>query len=227
MPLTNTELLATFVQFTSQTAGRDKIYRTLQYVSKILGAHYAGQKDMKLTIEKLSKLEGALGQSRKLFRLFKSLDFVQVIVKNHNHPDTFLRVAINARAASLAVWLIFDHIVWAAKVGLISADTARWTRVSSRFWLFALAVAIAKDIYVINAAKEKERKAKGGSPQPLYPTNAEQKTLYLDLIRDSFDIFLPASTLGYVQLSTRSVGIVGLVSSLIGGYQQWPKLKTA
>ena len=55
-----------WIKFTATTVGRDKLYRTIQYVSKLLAYHFAQQGlATKENVDRLTKLSNSVGLARK------------------------------------------------------------------------------------------------------------------------------------------------------------------
>jgi peroxin-11B len=156
-----------WIKFTSTTVGRDKLYRTIQYVSKFL-AFYLAKGDAlasKETIEKITKLGNAVGIARKLFRVGKPIDFLQTMIKALTIKDDVIRWCTVGRAACLGSWLALDSIQWLHIVSVIKvSDFKSLQKNSARFWFYGLLFAVAADLYRVrnNFQRQYEmEKAKG------------------------------------------------------------------
>jgi peroxin-11B len=73
--VSDSELLAKFIKFTELTNGRDKIARLLQYGSRFF-AWYLQSSNLE-TSKKLATMEAHCSLARKLFRLFRTIEFFQ------------------------------------------------------------------------------------------------------------------------------------------------------
>ena len=160
-----------------------------------------------------------------------------------------MRVTITLSKLNQALYLFFDHIILAHKVGVISIDNAYFSRLSSRFWLATLILGLARDLYeltvlledtarqnrLLEKEKQLERKSNGvvvgvtTTPVTygdLVQCVNENPQVTLDTIKNGTDLFLPLSGLGYINVSPGFVGLCGLISSLVGVVTVWnSKLK--
>lgn len=108
-----------FLDWLKKTDGRDKLYRLVAYGSKIpihILKETGGDKEL---IQKLSKGASAVGLSRKLMRMFRSVQFMQDFLTSLDLADNTERVLSSIKAFSLFIWMLVDHAQWMAKVILI------------------------------------------------------------------------------------------------------------
>lgn len=95
-----------FLQWLKQTEGRDKLYRLVAYGSKVpihLLKEGGGDKDL---VERLSRGASAVGLTRKLMRVFRSVEFLNDLVKATEIKDNFERNASFLKAFALMWWMI-------------------------------------------------------------------------------------------------------------------------
>ncbi|KJE96745.1 hypothetical protein CAOG_007019 [Capsaspora owczarzaki ATCC 30864] len=211
---------------------------TVQYASKLIGWYLARTSASKGTIEKFSKLESNLSLARKLFRVGKPIDFFVEILRQVKNADPVLRNTLTGRAACLSGWLLIDHLLWFAKAGIVNVDAKKWSRRSAWFWLAGLILAVVRDIY--QYMRVEQARARYIQRSLNQPNSAEQAqtvlssptvqqfdkdlaTHRLELIKDVCDLIIPSSSLELIQPSAGLVGLLGLISSLIGLHQVWPK----
>jgi peroxin-11B len=129
-----------------------------------------------------------------------------------------------------------DHIVWLARSGLFkNVDIPKWTHRSNRYWLFSLIMSIVRDVYEINRVISSFTSYKGltscltSSLVSIRSTKditrcaasltdfvVTYKHITLDTIKNVCDLFIPLNGLGYVKLSPKVIGILGMISSLMG-----------
>ncbi|XP_035658441.1 peroxisomal membrane protein 11A-like, partial [Branchiostoma floridae] len=79
-----------FINFSAQTKGRDKLFRTVQYGSIFLRA-VLGSTNTDV-VGKMKKLESQVSMTRKLMRFGKSLDSVDAARRASKLQDELLRV---------------------------------------------------------------------------------------------------------------------------------------
>jgi hypothetical protein len=138
MPSLPSEALR-FLDWLKKTDGRDKLYRLLAYGSKIpihILKETGGDKEL---ISKLSKGASAVGLSRKLFRFFRSIQFIQDFLKGLDLEDTVERSLSTIKAFSLTIWMMIDHAQWMAKVGYIKLENEKkLAELHSKTWFIGL-----------------------------------------------------------------------------------------
>lgn len=257
------------IKLLNQTSGRDKIYRSCQYGGKFVWWSLEQRQGHEEITRKLKLLETHLGTSRKLFRIANSISFLQAALKSLQKEDNVLVVLITLSKLNSALYLFFDHLIWAYRVGLVEVDAKYYSKLSNRFWLTTIFLNLSRDLYefllLLNDLSEIAKEC--GEPQNFnrsqkttvhHPTNnncnvngisrrrvswqsdveirptyqltpqnllgivwGDRKEVVLDTIRNLCDLFLPASSLGYVDLNPGQQGMCGLISSLIGLLGVW------
>lgn len=114
-------------------------------------------------------------------------------------------------------------------------DTPKWNLRSNRYWLLSLIMTIIRDIYEINRVistftMHKNLSACIVSSFVSIRTSKDvtacissvtefmftYKHLTIDLVKNVCDLFIPLNSLGYVKLKPRMIGLLGVISSLMG-----------
>ena len=180
-------------------------------------------------------------------RLGKSVDFVHGALRSIHLADNILRWTITLSKLNQSVYLFFDHIVWAGRVGLATIDKDYWGKLSARFWIVTIVLNIIRDIYEIlgilyseikqrNAKKSRSQYKNGasehkhlsrpsvGNTQLLLKCVVENPPVFLDLVRNICDAVLPLEALGYIKASPGIQGLTGTVSSVLGIASTWNPL---
>uniref|UniRef100_A0A0B7BS85 Peroxisomal membrane protein 11B n=1 Tax=Arion vulgaris TaxID=1028688 RepID=A0A0B7BS85_9EUPU len=243
----DSEFLDTFVKFNSLASGRDKLFRLLQYGSKF-GWWYLQQTDVTPEIViKLQRLSSALSTTRKFMRLGKSIDFLHGANRSLYLTDAVLRWSITLSKLNQSVYLLFDHVIWAGRVGLATIDKDKWANLSSRFWIATIILNLVRDLYEIiqifvqelklKAVKSSRSQYKNGvsehkqitkpfltSTQVIMKCIVENQPVFLDLVRNLCDLVLPLEALGHIKASPGVQGLAGTVSSIIGIASSWNPL---
>ncbi|XP_060074179.1 peroxisomal membrane protein 11B-like [Ylistrum balloti] len=240
---TNQDLASQIIKFGGQTNGRDKLFRLIQYGSKLVWWHLHKNAKGPELVEKLKKLESSLSMTRKLLRFGKSLDFVKAALKSFHIKDTVLRLTITMSKINQACFLLFDHIIYAHNVGLITTDKKKWSQISARFWVVSLILNLARNVYdLVNIVQEEMRQQQSQEKHGQqingdtdhskrtsrsHNTNIvgkivmQNKPVMLDLVKNLADLVLPLSTLGKVDASAGTQGFLGLISSAAGIASVW------
>jgi len=212
------------VQFLDNLNGRDKVCRTIQYGSKFLAWWLIANNNSELS-KRFLTLENSAAMSRKIFRLAKSISLIQSASKTFNDEKNLVVNATTVlQQLCLAMWLFYDHAVWAGKLGLVQTDIAGHTRKSNSFWLVSMIMGVAKNAYLLHQTHMLA--AETTKANTLELLRKRQVESLLELLRNFFDIIIPLSTLApRLQIPTGLVGASGLFTSIIGMWQVWCKLK--
>ncbi|KAK7116831.1 peroxisomal membrane protein 11B-like [Littorina saxatilis] len=244
-------LLGKIVKFNAQASGRDKLFRLVQYCSKFIGWYLQQASVAEDFVQKLQLISNALSTCRKFLRVGKSADFVHAALQSLHISDDVLRWTITVSKVNQAVYLVFDHIVLAGRLGIAKVDKDKWNRLSAQFWLVTLVLGMTRDVYdLINcigrdlrdrdAKLSQQRKVSGETldnnnlhrPRKAVPSKsrvvwrsvADNKPLVLDLVKNLSDLVLPLEALGHIQASPGVQGLFGVLSSVIGIVTTWEPL---
>jgi hypothetical protein len=130
--------------------GRDKFCKSIQYACRFLKFHYEQKGDLKMA-KKIDSLFGAMRDSRKLFRLFKTINEykkISDILKKNPSINVDNGLSILTRAFFGVYW-IFDNLAILSKLKIFDKDPKTYSKTGATFWLLALLtnlISIVKDI---------------------------------------------------------------------------------
>jgi peroxin-11B len=219
---------AKVVRLLETTAGRDKLARTFQYACKFQ-AWRLSESNPDLA-KRLSAAEAHSSMARKLFRVGKSLQLIQAALRqamDTSNGDNVLRGLSVVQSSSLAIWLLYDNVIWAQKAQLATSfDIKKLGKRASFFWLVGMLVGIAKCFHLLNVTKLAMRKASSKEDSAVLAKRQNEVTL--ELVKNVFDLPLPLQGLfeGFKEAVPGGViGLTGLFTSVIGVHQTWDKLK--
>ncbi|KAJ9601315.1 hypothetical protein L9F63_000537 [Diploptera punctata] len=218
------------VKLNSQTAGRDKLVRLLQYASKA-GWHYMQQKELsRQSVDKLKSLEYTFSSFRKLLRLGRFLDMLYGALSSIHYPDVIVRVTCTLSKIANALFLLADHILWIGRAGLVNINIDKWNKVANKYWLYSITMNLARDVYEIWQILERDNRRlrlssgvclAGDAARKSIPLSVraatfihDHKDIVVDTVKNGCDLMIPLSSLGYVRLSPGAVGLLGVISSL-------------
>lgn len=230
-------VIETVIKLNNQTVGRDRLIRLLQYGSKLFWwmlENVASKRELMVT---LKNLEYSLGTARKLLRLGRFLDVLYSSLKTIHLNDLALRVSITMGKINQALYLLTDHVVWLERLNLMRVDKTKWTTRSNKFWLLSIVCFLLRDLYELRLAMATELRArrnsreKGGSASsrceceesavasyvgPLLSCARRHPDVTTDTVKNCCDLFIPMTSLGYVNFSPGFVGLMGVISSVCG-----------
>lgn len=142
-----------------------------------------------------------------------------------NHEDKLVSFNCAISKISYSMFLLCDHMIWFGRSGLADVDTVRWNRVASKYWLLTVTMNLIRDYFEVRRLLKESKiliKCKYNDPKmvvkKLLEFSETHKDVVLDTIKNSCDIFLPLVALNYVNLSPSTVGLLGVVSSVVGIY---------
>lgn len=171
-----------------------------------------------------------------VLRFGKSIESFYGCLKTVHYNDSWLAFTLTVSRISQTIFLVTDHIIWLARSGLVkNVDVAKWTHKSNKYWLISLIMGIVRDIYEINrvissystyknlssciaSSVVSVRSAKDFTNcfTSLFEFAVTYKHLSIDTIKNFCDIFIPLNSLGFVKLSPRTIGLLGMISSIAG-----------
>lgn len=171
-----------------------------------------------------------------VLRFGKSAEVFYGTLKSIHYSNAWIAFSLTVTKISQAIFLFTDHIVWLARSGLLkNIDTPKWTNRSNRYWLLSIIMSIIRDVYEINRIISSSTSYKDlttcltSSLLSIRSTKdvtkcaasltdffVTYKHISIDSIKNVCDLFIPLNGLGYVKFSPRVIGILGVISSLMG-----------
>ena len=172
-----------------------------------------------------------------VFRLGTSVDNFRAALLTIHLANPLLRFLLTMVRINRGLFLLIDHLIWAAQMKLVTVDTRFWSRLSNQFWAVSILLSLLRDLYELIVAIQLERNrliqhsalSPSVSPHELVGNVARNnRALVLDTVKNLTDIWLPTSRLDLVHCPSGVVGIMGVISSaagLMATYDQCWKLK--
>ncbi|KAJ8962902.1 hypothetical protein NQ318_001313 [Aromia moschata] len=216
----------TVIKINNQTAGRDKIARLLQYLSRFLW-HKLQQRN-KDGATNIKNLEFQLSTFRKLLRFGRFAESLYAALPIFQQDDATVRYSLILSKIANSLFLLADHILWLGRADLCAIDTEKWANMSNKYWLYSITMNLVRDFYEISQIIKVQR----GSVVPkngIHNLNdvfrfltsisfimKANQDIVIDTVKNSCDFFIPLTALGYVKLSSGTIGLLGVVSSIAG-----------
>ncbi|KAG0716561.1 Peroxisomal membrane protein 11B [Chionoecetes opilio] len=224
-----------WVKLNSSTAGKDKLFRFIQYLSRLTWHNLERRKNLRDTVARLKIIESAFSTFRKLLRLGKSVEVLHGALRTLHLPDAVLRITLTLSRIYQCLFLVADHIIWVGRAGLWDIDRDKWSRISNRFWLGSIVLNLLRDAYEILTISRRQVRclnpqlgAYKGVPgvrevcrvapllRPVAEFAEEHRDVFWDCVKNLCDFWIPFTSLGHAKLSPGTVGFLGSVSSLAG-----------
>jgi len=225
------------LKFGATTLGRDKTYRAVQYFARFF-SWYLTSKGEKLEAARWSALKVHLGTARKLMRLGKPMEHLQAALRaTLTSGPVIEQITTIARQIGYFGYLSYDVFAWAHTIKFItlSPETAKKvSKQSFRFWfagiVFSLVNGVLKASRLATEAKqlraskpwgEKDLADEATRETKLNAVEAARKSTRQQFIIDLLDVWIPATGADILDINEGTLGICGLISSLLGAKAQW------
>lgn len=121
-----------------------------------------------------------------------------------------VKITITIAKITNAMYLLADHLIWIGRMGIMKVNLTKCNRTANRYWLMTIGMNLVRDIYEIIKVFQRERHS-------LY-LKLHKNPVLLDTIKNGCDLFIPLTALGHVRCTSGTIGILGMISSLIGLY---------
>ncbi|KAG5648095.1 hypothetical protein DXG03_007130 [Asterophora parasitica] len=230
-------LVSQGLKFGSTTLGRDKTYRAIQYFARFF-AWYLLSKGDKVDAARWNALKSHLGTARKLLRLGKPIEHLQAALRASlaSGPAVEQILAIGRQIAYFG-YLSYDAVIWANAIKFITLDSEtakRVSKTSNRLWLagivFSLVNGVIKTARLTSEAKKLQPGKSWGEKDVAEETQRETRLNVVKAAQvaarrqftiDILDVWLPATGAGITNLNEGTLGIFGLITSILGIQAQW------
>ncbi|KAM3922791.1 peroxisomal membrane protein 11A [Leptodactylus fuscus] len=228
-----------FVKFTNQSQGRDRLFRATQYACMLLSYVLENKAGREKVVMKLKRVEANMSSGRKLFRLGNMVHAIEASKASIQLSDPFLCYCLTAANLNRVLYFTCDTVLWVRSVDLVSnINKEKWRHRASQCYFYSLLLHLARDVYVIVNCMEEEKKGKqkvahcenGPTLNSshtllksldnflviLYLSLKNHPPVLLDTLKNVCDLFSPLDRLGFYKTNPGFIGICGLVSSIVG-----------
>ncbi|XP_073269928.1 peroxisomal membrane protein 11D-like [Primulina huaijiensis] len=217
--------LALAVLYLNKAETRDKLCRSIQYVSRFLSNGEPGT---------AQNVEKSVALARKVFRLFKFINDLHALI-SPSAPGTPIPLILlgKSKNALLSTFLFLDQFVWLGRSGIYKNKerTELIGRISLFCWLGSSICSTLVEIGEIGRLSismknlEKELKNTNKYKNEQYKSKVQESNeRSLAFVKAALDIVVAVGLLKLTpnKVTPRVSGAVGFVSSLISCYQLLP-----
>ncbi|KXN89907.1 Peroxisomal membrane protein PMP30A, partial [Leucoagaricus sp. SymC.cos] len=208
--------------------------RAVQYFARFY-AWYLLRNGNKDEAARWAGLKAHLGLARKhslVIRLGKPMEHLQAALKASLTSDPPAEtITTVARQIGYFGYLIYDTLVWASTIKFMKLDPRTSQRVARRafqFWFAGIVFSIINGALKTARLNKEERRIQGsvpwGVPFPRSNINTPESARTAtrqQIIIDMCDAWIPATGSGILNINEGALGILGLISSLLGAKAQW------
>ncbi|CAN8072489.1 unnamed protein product [Agarophyton chilense] len=234
----------------SNSEGRDKLFRLVQYVCKLLrGVKEIGDKSGSSATSgsPLLAVESAMATSRQISRLLK---WTSVYAKRRHDmlriPHTSVEMSNLVSDLALFAYYLCDNITFLCKTGVVRRDASKASRRAARFWMLSVMSGLLSTVVtmveirrrhkltreLIIKAENKERDSDDESADTDETRQAAckemgalmrlQRCAMVACTKQLSDLVVSLSLSRERGLHSALVGGCGVVSSAVGCWQTWP-----
>jgi len=115
-----------------------------------------------------------------------------------------------------ALYLLADHFIWMGRVGILRVDLEKWSKVANKYWLITIIMSLTRDIYEFIKILECEKNVL--KRHKILFCLKNHKEVVMDTVKNGCDLFIPLTALGIAKCTPGTIGLLGMISSLVGLY---------
>lgn len=177
-----------------------------------------------------------------VLRFGKCIDVLYAAQRTIHHTNVTLRLTLTLSKIAQALFLYADHIIWLSRTGLVkSIDAKKWNDTANKYWFVSIVMNLCRDFYELSRLIDRTLNSGNGRNKQtmyrwLFDTNAnisslskndlskaslhaysyvyEHRAIFIDTMKNMCDVFIPLTALGYTKLKPRTVGLLGVISSI-------------
>ncbi|CAF3667157.1 unnamed protein product [Rotaria sordida] len=218
------------IRFTSRTAGRDKIYRIIQYASRFLAWYYIKKQrvaNVERFVELFQNLESVMSLTRSGMRLGRFVDYVKSVLESFHIRNKRIGTLFGLIAVCQGLYMLFDNILLLHRFKIIYLKNSQYLQqYLNQVWLLWLSLSLTRDYYEMQASfavgqhhQQQQDKSLIRRANILWAN----KPLVIDTIKNLCDLYIPLSNLNIVRVNTGLQGLAGTIASILGLLQLWDK----
>lgn len=169
-----------------------------------------------------------------VLRFGKCIDILHAARRSIHHSNLTLRYTLTLSKIAHAVYLYADHILWLSRSGVVKAiNASKWNETANKYWLASIVINLCRDFYELSKLIDQSTGGRRGrltkrveaislrSKQDLqrasllvYSYVHTHRDVFIDTTKNLCDLFIPLTALGYTKLKPRTVGLLGVISSI-------------
>lgn len=158
-----------------------------------------------------------------VLRLGRCLDSLYSALKTMNYPDVMVRITLTMGKIANALYLLTDHIIWIGRVGIMRVDLEKWNKIANKYWLMTIVMNLIRDVYefvrILEGRYFLSRITNYNTAKhQLLSVLKDNKDVVMDTVKNGCDLFIPLTALGITNCTPGTIGMLGVISSLIGLY---------
>lgn len=161
-------------------------------------------------------------------RLGKSAEVLYAAFKSIHYEDATVKLTSTLSKISSALFLLTDHILWIGRSGLATVNTTKWSEISNKYWLYSVIMNLIRDFYEIMRIVDQEnirlrinsRSSQNEISRQVVKAASifvnDHKSVFWDTVKNTCDVWIPLTALGYTKFKPGTIGFLGTISSIAG-----------
>ncbi|XP_069622310.1 peroxisomal membrane protein 11A isoform X2 [Ranitomeya imitator] len=105
-------MMESFVKFTNQSQGRDRLFRATQYACMLLSYVLENKAGREKVVKKLKRVESNMSSGRKLFRLGNMVHAIEASKASIQLSDPVLCYCLTAANLNRILYFTCDTVLW-------------------------------------------------------------------------------------------------------------------
>lgn len=222
----------------SHPEGRERIFRLLQYSLRLARGLSSGRSTPKdPNIQRLAALEVTVASARQLWRMFKWSGVYTKAVNSLGSSSNSRRVSYSVPSQALgllqdgflASYFILDNIAFLTKTSMISGNPKLATQRASKAWFVASVIGFLRCLRKLSHWKTELTKQKRAGTQ-ISNQRSSTSSLQADIRMQTVmaakyagDAVVALSLFQAQPAHPTIVGSCGVISSMVGIWQIWPR----
>jgi len=223
-------------RFANDAAGLEKTLRFLQSFVQVIAAYSASVADAAPWLQ--ARNQFALG--RRYLRFFKFVDAFNLAFKGMNSSTGIVALLETGKWSCLGMYLLLECFTIMDAMGVWSTEWAPKLFVEAmKFWFYSISFSIILSFVLLYfelskstmpPKREQGKSEKIDAQVDRGATETKQRSslrkgLMKKLVIDCCDIFIPGFTTGWLIVSSGTVGILGIISTVLGSLDIWDRLQ--
>jgi len=223
--------VAHYLRFVATTVGRDKLLRTIQYFSRFYAWYLFRTNNPQSSITPWEQTKKQLGLTRKILRVGKFVEHLKAAstFADAKAVDPISKYLSVARQLGYAGYLSLDTLTVLDAANIRKWDKAKTLQTEAyRFWLMGLTASAVSGLYSLYNLRQRRAvvdRKEGEGVVESKKIDREWNKAVLQLVTDLADMTSPATALGFASFDDGFIGLAGTLSSLIGMYNAWEKVR--
>lgn len=199
----------------NQVNGKDKIARFIQYLCRALW--YSNKKISYTSADKYKAIENHFSTFRKILRFGRCLESFYYASKSVHQEDVIKKLN-GLIKISHGCFLFCDHLILMNRLNVLKLKSEDWTLSASRYWFLTDVLNLIQNYYELRRVhcSLNDPKKENSLNKRASENSKLLLLIYLDIIKNLCDMFLPLYALGSVNINPGTTGILGMISSFLG-----------